>query len=291
MAKKYIKLLRVNNYIKNLFVLLPLAPAKRLFELSVLPGVFFGLFAFCALSSAVYIFNDLCDVKRDTLHPEKKNRPVVIGEVSRKEAVVGIIILIIVSVSSNCVIAANPCSWILMAIYLLQNILYSLKLKHIPIVDVVIIANGFLIRALYGSCIFGIEMSVWLYLSVVSIALYMGFGKRRAELAVVDGVSTRKVLRFYGHAFLERCMYVCSALTVSFYSFWCFDTTVISDFGYARIIWTIPFVAIICMAFNFAVRKSRTDDVVDILYKNLNLIILLVLYCIMMVCMIYWPNT
>ncbi|MBO5333537.1 MAG: UbiA prenyltransferase family protein [Clostridia bacterium] len=286
--KKHIKLLRIKNYIKNALILVPAIFSKQLFDLSSLPSVLFGLISFCMLSSAVYIFNDLCDVRRDKLHPEKRNRPIANGSISRKSAIKIMAFLLIICIATNhFACGANPLSWSLLLIYFVLNILYSIKLKQIPILDVTIIASGFLIRVFYGSAILDIEVSKWLYLTVIAISFYIGFGKRRNELVIAENNETRSVLSFYNYNFLDKNMYVCSALTIVFYSLWSVDTSTIENFGNNALIWTVPLVILICITYSLTVEKYSEDDPIDIIFKNKFLLVLIALYGIAVIGIIY----
>ncbi len=287
--KKYIKLLRVKNYIKNVLILLPAVFSKRLFDLSVLPSVLWSVVSFCALSSAIYIFNDLCDCKRDKLHPKKCNRPIASGEVSRKSAIFIIILLLIICIVTNYfACGTNYLPWLLLSIYLVQNILYSVKLKQIPILDVVILVFGFLIRVFYGSEIIGTTVSNWLYLTILAISFYLGLGKRRNEIVVSESKASRSVLCFYSYDFLDKNMYVCSGLAIVFYSLWCVDATTIANFGSNNLIWTIPLIIFICLTYSHSVEKCNADDPVDVVFENKALLLLVFVYGLSVIGIIYF---
>lgn len=282
------KLLRVKNYIKNLLILLPLVFSKNLFNFSVLPSVFFCVVSFCALSSAVYIFNDLCDRKNDALHPQKCKRPIASGDVSVKKAIVVLCFLVVISFLANyfaCGFSLVP--WLLIFSYLILNVLYSVKLKHVPLLDIVILVSGFLIRVFYGAKIIDVSVSNWLYLTVLAVSFYMGLGKRRNEIKLSGDNDTRSVLSFYSYDFLDKNMYVCSALAIVFYSLWCVDASTIASFGSNKLIYTIPFIILICMSYSLSVEKSESDDPVDIVFENKFLLILILLYALTLVGLIY----
>ncbi len=287
--KMYFKLLRIKNYIKNILILLPAVFSKRLFDFSVLPFVVWGTVSFCALSSAVYIFNDLCDRNRDKLHPQKCKRPIASGEISLKSAIIVLLILILIGIVTNYLACGTDIApWLLLLVYLIQNILYSVKLKDIPVLDVVVLVLGFLLRVFYGAEITGASVSNWLYLTVLAISFYLGLGKRRNEISVSENNDSRSVLCFYSYEFLDKNMYVCSALAIVFYSLWCIDPTTISNFGSNKLIWTIPLVILICIGYSHAVEKRNTDDPVDVILKNKTLLVLGLIYCISVLGIIYF---
>lgn len=287
--KKYIKLLRIKNYIKNVLILLPAVFSKRLFEPSVLPHLIFSAISFCALSSAIYIFNDLCDSSRDKLHPKKCHRPIASGEISHKSAIITFVILLILCISTNYLACGTNLSpWILLLVYLGQNILYSLKLKHIPVLDVVVLVFGFLIRVFYGAEIIGETVSTWLYLTVLAISFYLGLGKRRNEIIVSENADSRSVLCFYSYDFLDKNMYVCSALAIVFYSLWSVDTTTIANFGSNKMSWTIPLIIIICITYSHSVEKCNADDPIDVIFENKILLLFILIYGISVIGIIYF---
>lgn len=286
--KKYIKLLRIKNYIKNALILLPMVFSKRLFDVSIMHNILWSILSFCALSSAVYVFNDLFDAERDKIHPIKRNRPIANGSISRKSAIITIIVLLIICIVTNYLACnTNVVAWLLLLMYLVQNVLYSFKLKHIPVLDVAILALGFLIRVFYGSAILGVEVSKWLYLTVIAVSFYIGFGKRRNELALLENTKTRSVLNFYNYSFLDKNMYVCSALTIVFYSLWSVDASTIAHFGSNALVWTVPLVILICITYSLSVEKYGEDDPIDILFKNKFLLLLIALYALSIIFIIY----
>lgn len=286
--KKYIKLLRIKNYIKNALILLPAVFSKRLFDVSVLPNMLWSILSFCALSSAVYVFNDLFDVERDKIHPVKCNRPIANGSISHKSAIITIIVLLAVCITTNYLACGtNIVAWLLLLIYLVENILYSFKLKQVPVLDVAILALGFLIRVFYGSAILGVTVSKWLYLTVIAVSFYIGFGKRRNELALLENHKTRVVLTHYTYGFLDKNMYVCSALTIVFYSLWSVDASTIAHFGNNALVWTVPIVILICITYSLSVEKCSVDDPIDILFENKFLFILIILYGLSVIGIIY----
>lgn len=286
--KNYFELLRIKHYIKNALILLPILFGKKLFDTEALPDMLWGLLSFCLISSAVYIINDLCDREYDKKHPSKRNRPIACGKVASKNAIIIMIILIALSAVANYLACGmNALSWILLGVYLVQNILYSVKLKQIPILDIAILASGFLIRVFYGSAISDIAVSKWLYLTVIAVSFYLGLGKRRNEIALQEKNDTRSVLKHYSYGFLDKNMYICMALTVVFYSLWSVDAVTVEYFENNAMVWTVPIVILICMTYNLTVEKSEKDDPVDILFGNKFLLGLIALYGIAVVGIIY----
>lgn len=288
--KKYLKLMRVQHYIKNILIFLPLVFSGQLLNILYLKKSLLGFFAFSFAASAIYIVNDIKDVENDRKHAVKCKRPIASGEVTIKSAWILMSILIVLAIILNYLAAdVSPYSWVLLLSYVIINIFYSLGLKNIPIIDIGILALGFLIRVFYGSSIVNIEISNWLYLTIISISFYFGFGKRRNEI-LRQGDFSRKVLKYYNYNFLDKNMYLCLALTITFYALWCVDPNTILKMSSHKIIWTVPFVMFICMKYSLDVESGSYGDPVDVLLSDKVLIIMTILYAIIMIMTIYFNH-
>ena len=244
-----------------------------------------GFIFFSLVSSIVYIFNDIRDTEKDRLHAVKRHRPLASGIIPVRDAVVVIVILSLVSVALWLVAGIflplygfKPAG--LLLLYVLINFGYSLGLKNIPIVDIVVLAAGYLIRVFFGALVVGVHVSVWLYLVVITGAFYLGMGKRRNEITGNDGAK-REVARSYSVGFLDKNMYVCLTLCVVFYALWSIDTL---------IVYTIPLVIIILLKYSLNIEKSiDTDgDPVSVLLRDKVLLLLCGIYMICVFCMVYW---
>ncbi|MBP9988872.1 MAG: UbiA prenyltransferase family protein, partial [Ruminococcus sp.] len=174
---KYIKMLRIKHWIKNGIVFLPLFFGGKLFSDSFFKCCL-GFLGFSLISSCVYIINDIFDVDKDRLHSEKCKRPIASGEISIKKASV---IAVVCGIAGMLCVVFNWKAVLILAVYLILNILYSSGLKNIPIADVLILASGFVFRLILGSFITQIEVSSWLCLTVIAASFYLGLGKRRGE--------------------------------------------------------------------------------------------------------------
>lgn len=290
---KYLKLMRIPHYIKNLLILLPIVFSAGLFEhwsnLVVLAG---GFLAFSFLCSCVYIVNDVIDAPKDRLHSQKKHRPIASCAVSVKAAFVLLgILLIACGLIALWLIrewGSQPGILLWLGVYLILNVLYSLCLKNYPIIDVAILTSGFLVRLLYGSALTGIEVSNWLYLTVIAMSFYLSLGKRRNEiLAHGEKGSTRKVLQYYNQQFLDKNMYVFLGLTIVFYSLWTVDANTISSIGANYLVWTVPLVILICMKYSLSVEGPSSGDPVEVLLRDKVLLALVFVYACVMFCLLY----
>lgn len=282
---EFIKLMRPQHYIKNVLIFLPIIFSKNIFNIDLLKNTIIGAIAFSLMASIVYIINDIMDVEADRKHEKKKFRPIASGNVSITSAIILAIILLIVSVLANLYIKANIVACAIFYGYLIMNIFYSVKLKHVPIIDIVILAFGFLLRVLYGSAITGIAISNWLYLTILAFSFYMGLGKRRNEFKKM-GNEGRKVLQYYNKSFLDSNMYMCMAIGIVFYSLWCIDINTAIN-GLVNVIWTVPLVMIICMKYSLNIEGDSLGDPVDVILSDKVLIVLALVYAIIMFITIY----
>lgn len=284
--KSYLKLMRPHHYIKNILIFLPIIFSQNIFNVGLLVKAVIGAVAFSLMTSIVYIINDIMDVDADRKHEKKKFRPIAADDVTIREAIVLGVILYSISMSLNLYIHAGVEAYLIFNGYLIMNILYSIKLKHIPIIDVLILGFGFLFRVLYGSAITGIVISNWLYLTILSFSFYMGLGKRRNEFKK-SGAKSRKVLEYYNESFLNHNMYMFATLGIVFYSLWCIDISAATS-ALINIIWTVPFVIAICMKYSLDVEGESLGDPVDVILSDKILMIMTLLYALIMFVAIYY---
>jgi len=224
MLTALLKTMRPRQWTKNVFVFAALVFDKQL----LLPGPFlrtlagFGLF--CLISSSVYIFNDLADIEADRQHPEKQHRPIPSGQLPVGLAWVAGLLLLGLALVPGYLLA--PDFAVVLGIYFTLIMAYSKWLKHVPIVDVLILAAGFVLRVHAGVTLIHVErFSPWLYVVMTLLALYLGFGKRRAELALLaqGAGSHRKVLDGYTIPLLDQFILIVSGTTIVAYSLYTFS--------------------------------------------------------------------
>lgn len=285
--KKYLKLMRIKHYLKNLLIFAPLIFSGQALNQNSLKSSIIGFISFSLIASVVYIINDIKDKEKDRLHEKKKLRPIASGEICVKNATILAIVLLLVSFLLNQFISPFPnhYSYLYIIIYFLINIAYSFGLKNVPLIDIAILVSGFLIRVLYGASIVGVIISNWLYLTVISISFYLSLGKRRNEI-IKSGSKSRDVLKYYTKEFLDKNMYMCLALAIVFYSLWCVDpTTIIKTGNY--IIWSVPLVILICMKYSMNVEMDGYGDPVDVVFEDKFLIFLILSYGIFIMSLIY----
>lgn len=266
--KKYLKLLRTQHYLKNLLVFIPIFFNQTLFSGKFINALL-GFFAFCMISSAVYIINDIKDVEKDRHHPTKRFRPIASGAVNvQKAKTIGIVCLIFSIILTS--FTKLYISIIFIMLYFVLNILYSGGLKNKPLVDVVILASGFILRVIYGAYLTGVPISGWLYLTIWTGAFYMGLGKRRNEIEKQKELGeTRTVLKYYTYGFLDKNMYVCVALANVFYALWAVGH---DD---QRFLWSAPILMIVLMKYSLDIEGNSDGDPIEVILHDKVLIALI----------------
>ena len=276
----YLKLIRIKHWLKNILVFLPLFFSINLFNEKKIISVIIAFFIFSFTSSIVYIINDIKDIEKDKIHPVKCKRPLASGVISKVNAIiVSIILLIGTSVLMYFLYTKinNIFVFIIPLIYLIMNILYSVVLKNIPIIDVSIIVLGFVLRVMYGGISVDVEVSKYLYLMIIFGSFFLGCGKRRNEI-IKNGDKSRKVLSIYNKEFLDKNMYVALALAVVSYTLWCVDPTTIERIGNDYIFWTIPLVMIILLLYSLDIEGNSHGDPIEVILNDKKLIIAVIIY-------------
>lgn len=241
MLKALIKAMRPKQWTKNGFVFFALVFDKQLFNREPFLRTLEGFFLFCLISSTVYLFNDIADVESDRQHPEKKHRPIASGALPLNAAWTAAFVLSFVTLSLAYLL--SPVFAAILAIYLIINLLYSRWLKHVPILDVIIIAAGFVLRVGAGASLIVVErFSPWLYVVTTLFALFIGFGKRRAEMTLLEkgAGAHRKVLDGYTLPMLDQFITIVSGTTIVAYSLYTFSAPNLPE-NHSMML-TIPFV-------------------------------------------------
>ncbi len=257
MLKALLKTMRPRQWPKNIFIFAALVFDKQLFIRSALLRTAAGFVLFCLISSAVYIFNDLADIEADRLHPRKKNRPIPSGKLPVGAAWAAGIILVVISIGLGFLLSPEFAA--VLAAYLLINLAYSKWLKHIPILDVLIIATGFVLRVHAGVTLIHVErFSPWLYVVMTLLALFLGFGKRRAELALLsdEAGSHRKVLEGYTIPLLDQYIMIVSGTTIVAYSLYTFSAPNVP--ANHSMMLTIPFVVYAIFRYLYLIEVEHT---------------------------------
>lgn len=228
----YLKLLRVHQWSKNLFIFLPAFFALKLYQPAVIHNCLLAFFGFSFLASAVYVFNDMLDIEEDKIHPKKRNRPLASGAVTVKEGIVLIIVLLIAA-ALLFVVLGNTVAGIVAGVYLVQNILYTIKLKHVSLLDVMLISTGFVLRILIGGAATDTGLSHWIILMTLVLALFLALAKRRDDvyIYVKTDQKARKNLEGYNLEFLNVAITVMATVVIVCYIMYCTSPEITSRFG------------------------------------------------------------
>lgn len=238
----WIEVLRPHQWIKNLLVFAAPVFGRQLFIPEQFLAACIAFAAMCLVASAVYTFNDIRDIDADRLHPLKRNRPVASGRISTPAARALMLVLAVSGVTIGFLVS-RPAGYTLCA-YILLNVLYSLRVKHIVILDVMFIALGFALRVLLGAFAVHVQPSYWLFLCTINVSLFLGFGKRRAEVVSLAEAAAghRRVLEHYSPAFLDQMIAIVTSATLVCYILYTVDRRTVEVFDTHLLVLTVPFV-------------------------------------------------
>ena len=256
MLKSILQIMRPRQWVKNVIVFFALVFDKQLFQFEPALRTLAGFALFSLISSAVYIFNDIADIDADRQHPKKKLRPLPSGKLPINVAR-GFGVFLVLLVLPTAYFLAPALSAVL-TIYFVMMLAYTSRLKHIPILDVLVLATGFVLRVHSGVTLINVErFSPWLYVITTLGALYLGFGKRRAELALLqDGAkSHRRVLDGYTIPLLDQFITIVSSTTILAYSLYTFTAPNLPD-NHTMML-TIPFVIYAIFRYLYLIQDSR----------------------------------
>ena len=292
--KSYFKLIRVHHWVKNFLIFLPLIFSGQLQNVPLLVTAFLGFFAFCLLSSFVYVLNDIKDIEQDRQHPTKKNRPLASGKISVQAAKISLGVLIVLAAALLFPACKAGWGWGFAAVYLVVNLCYSNGAKNVPLLDIVLLVSGFMVRVFFGSAITGIEISNWLYLTVFTSCTYLALGKRRNEYRLAQSAprdmnssKTRSVLKFYNYEFLDKNMSICLGLTITFYALWCIDPVTVKKIGSPYLVWTVPLLIILGMKYSLNIENDSDGDPVEVILADKTLLLLGLIFAGILGAMVY----
>lgn len=289
-----IRLIRPTQWVKNLFVLLPVIFGGRLPDISVWTHAGEAFIAFCLLASGVYIFNDVIDAEADRSHPVKRLRPIASGKIKPSRAMLLSAFFIFLSFACSIYIFhfAPALTGILFA-YLVINFLYTVWLKYIAIVDVITIAVGFVLRVLLGGLATDIYVSAWLIMMVFLLCLLIAFGKRRAEVIRMEqGGTARKSVDGYNRGFMDRIMSLLAATVIVAYICYTLTPAVEERFNSPYVFLTSIFViAGILRYLQIVFVRTESENPTDIMLHDRFIIICILLWLATFIMIIYYPHT
>ncbi len=289
MILNYLKLVRVPQWIKNLFVFVPLLFSQHLFDVDYFTTTLFAFVVFCLASSLIYLINDIIDIEADKAHPTKKNRPLPAGLISKQSAL--IVAVVLTAVIASLLPHFNKEFIYFVTVFVLLNLLYSFWFKHIVILDVFSIAAGFSIRVLAGAVVISVPISSWLILTTMFISLFLGVMKRHSELILVaenENAQSRKVLSQYSLNFADQMATVAAAGVIICYALYTVSERTVLAFGTENLIYTTPFVVYGIFRFMYLEYISnKGDNTTKIVFSDIQLILTVLIYAITTVLIIY----
>lgn len=288
--KTIFRLLRIKQWVKNLFVFVPLIFSGRMLDPELIMESAGAFFSFCLISSSIYILNDLRDRDSDRRHPFKRFRPIASGQIPA-----GLAVAISLTCAAGSFLTVWGCGFpatasAIVAAYLVLNVLYSFGLKNIPILDVIIIAVGFVLRVLLGGVATGIYITPWLVMMVFLLTLLIGFGKRRDDLLRMehDHVEIRKSVQGYNITFINQVLSILSASVIVAYISYTLTPDVEDRFHSDKVYLTSVFViGAVLRYLQIALVGENTGKPTDILYNDRFIQLCSVLWLLSFILIIY----
>lgn len=283
-VKAIFQLMRPKQWIKNFFVFAAIIFSGKFFNENILYLNIITFILFCLTSSSIYVLNDIVDIEKDRCHPDKKKRPLPSGRVSLKTAVIlDIIIVLFVTYFSYKMLSIKILS--ILAIYMVINVFYSFKLKNVVIIDVMIITFGFVLRVESGSLATGVQVSPWLFLCTILLALFLALNKRRSEIITLKdrSGSHRKILEEYSVEMLDKMLIIVTPSILMAYCLYTF-----SSVQSKTMIFTIPFVLYGIFRYEYLVDKKNVGGKPeDVFGKDIPFLINIILWVISVLTIIY----
>ena len=277
--KNFISLIRPHHYVKNIFVLLPLFFGGQITNNSQILNGAIAFFAFSVSASAIYIFNDYMDIKNDRKHPKKKYRPLASGSISKSNGLYLMIILLTVGIFSIAYVSTG--SLIILIVYIILNILYSLKLKQIALLDITIIAIGFVLRLFVGSFAYNVALEFWIVIMTFLLALFLALAKRRDDVLILNksGAKMRKSVNGYNLQLVDGSMLVMSAIVIVAYIQYSTSLEIINKFNNENLYLTALFVIFGIMRYlQIAFVEKKSGSPTEIILKDKTMQINLLLW-------------
>jgi decaprenyl-phosphate phosphoribosyltransferase len=286
----YIRLLRINHWIKNFFIFIPVFFSAHIFDVSYIIRSIIGFVCFSLIASSIYILNDWKDIEKDKLHPTKKNRPLAAGQINAKSAPYLSFLLFALAIMVHVTLIQEWISLAILLFYFVQNLLYTFRLKQIAIVDITIISLGFVLRLVYGGTINGIILSEWIILMTFLLSLFLAFSKRRNDVLLFDvmGTKIRKSTSGYNLQFIDISLSITASVVIIAYLMYTTSDSIIEKFG-KEVYMTSFFVIIAILRYLkiTVVNQKKYGDPTRVLYKDLFLQLLIFAWIFSFALLIY----
>jgi len=287
MLSHYIKLIRVKQWTKNLIIFSGLIFSENLFHSLLIEKSIAAFILFCFLSSSIYIANDICDLENDRQHPLKKERPLPAGLIPVKGAIIlGVVLSLFVFV---CAYYLNPVFFRICVIYFVTFIVYSLFLKNVVIVDVLVISCGFVMRAIAGAVVIDVRYSPWFMVCTFLLSLFLALAKRRHEILLLNDNATahRKILDEYSTYYLDQMISVVTPSTIIAYTIYTLSPDAISK----NLEYTVPFVVYGIFRYLYLVhQKGKGGRPELILLTDIPLLVNITIWGLLCVYIIYFVS-
>jgi len=283
-----IRSLRPAQWTKNLFIFAAFVFAQKFFETSLLFKTIGAFVIFCFLSSSLYLLNDVADIKEDKFHPKKSLRPIASGRVTKSEAISLFFLLSLLSLLWAFFLNQN--FFIACLIYFFLQLAYSLKLKHIVILDIFIVAAGFVIRVVAGGLVIDVPLSSWLLICTTLLALFLAMSKRRHELVLLEdnASSHRPILKEYSAYLLDQMIGVVTASTLIAYCLYTISEETVQKFETKNLIYTTPFVLYGIFRYLYIVhQKGKGGSPEELIIRDKPLMVSIVLWIVAVMMILY----
>lgn len=285
----HLRALRPHQWVKNVFVFAALIFSQRFTDLPSVLSSLLIFTAFSAVASAIYLINDIADYERDRLHPKKKLRPIAAGQLSRGRA--GLMAAVLAPLGLALGFSLNATAGTTLLFYGLMNLAYSFKLKHVVLLDVFIIALGFLLRVSVGAFAIRVALSPWLLICTFFIALFLAFCKRRHELVSLGEAAAehRGILGEYSVAFIDKMISSLAAMTVMSYALYSIDPAVVARLKTDALVLTVPLVLFGVFRYLYLVHQHQMGgSPTEIVLKDRSIQAIVGLYLALLLPFIYF---
>lgn len=289
--QEYIRLIRPHQWLKNLFVFLPLFFSGNMTIWSMLLATIYAAMSFAFISSSIYCLNDIIDVEIDKQHPEKRNRPIAKGSVSLQEAYTLMILMCLLAYGVLFLLGLNGKSILVISIYFVLNILYCVNLKQIPLVDIFIVSSGFVLRIILGGLVCNIELSQWIILMTFLLSLFLAISKRLDDIRIYNEkkILIRKNISHYNVEYIQLTLSIIASVTIVCYIMYTVDVDVVSRIDNHYLYLSSLLVILGVLRFlQIAIVEKQCCSPTKILMKDKFIQICIVTWGVFFLVLLYW---
>jgi 4-hydroxybenzoate polyprenyltransferase len=288
---RYFQLIRIQQWIKNTFLFIPLFFAGKIYQLSFYPDLILGFLSFSLVASSIYIINDLKDINEDKLHPKKRLRPLASGKIPKSSAYLTLSIFLILGVTIGYLVN-KPFTEILI-LYFVLNLLYSLKLKEKAVIDILIVALGFNLRVLAGGYLSSTPVTEWLMVLIFLLALFIAIAKRRDDLVIVQNIGQhiRKASKNYNIIYLNTILVMVTSVTLVAYLMYTLSADTMERFHTSNLYLTSFFVVAGLLRYlQITLVFNDSGSPTKILYRDFYLKLVIIMWILSFYFIIYFPD-